>query len=69
MLLIIKVRDVIQVFYNNKLPFVLVIYEIAVKASPHALRHLVIYPIIKTVKRRVNDKDVRIKLSILYQKW
>lgn len=57
----------VKVLYNNKLSLVLMVYEVAVKPSSHAIRHSVIYPIIKAVKRSIDDKNVGIKFSIYRQ--
>ena len=48
-LLIFEMRDMIEVLYDDELPFVLVVHEVAVKSRPHAVRHMLIYAIVKAV--------------------
>ena len=38
--------------------------RIAVKSGFHAVGHLVIHAVVKTVERGINDKDVRIEFDI-----
>ena len=64
MLLIIKGRYVVKVLDDNKLSLVLVVHEITIKSGSHAVGHLVIHAIVKTVERGINDKDVWIEFGI-----
>ena len=61
MLLIFKGRDMVKVLDNNKLTLILMIHEVAVKPSSHAIRHPVIHSIIKAMKWSINDKGVSVR--------
>ncbi len=57
----------VKVLDDNQLSLVLVVHEIAVKSGSHAVRHLIINTVIKTVKRCIDYKDVRIEFNISRQ--
>lgn len=57
---IVQIRQIFRVFNDDQLPLLLVVHEIAKESGAHAIRFRILYALVKTKKRRVNDEEARI---------
>ena len=62
---IIQIRQILRVLKDNQLSFVLVVHEIAEESGAHTFRGTIIYALVESQKRRVDDEKAGIIFGVI----